>query len=180
MHAILRWSVTPKKEKTRWDSVVHRDPYIFGIFFNDFAKPPKVRHCFLHSLRRENRRFSGYGKEITALRNSIEILRCYYVIDDSYGPYAVLWKIPRMSTPRGMLFLDVEPIVLLGPAHRYSATGYAPRAEILGMTQRYRRYLSEVSEKLPSSGIQFRTLESHTAASNLIGRARDCTFLGTE
>lgn len=180
MHAILRWSVAPKKDKTPWDSVLHRDPYIFGIFFNDFAKPPKVRHCFLHSLRRENRRCSGYGKEIAAFRNSIEFLFRYEVIDDCCGPYGVLWKIPAISTPGGMLFLDVDPIVLLGPAHWYSSTGYAPRDERLAMTRRYRRYPSEASEKLPSSGIQFRKLESHTAASNLIGRARDCAVLGTE
>jgi hypothetical protein len=144
---------------------------------NAVSKSNEEIHRYLYLLYSENRCFIGYGIEETALDYAIEFMLFYHIIKYSSVRYSVSRKITQTSKPGGMLFLDVGTLSLLGSADRYSSTGYAHSDGILVTTRLHHTNKQIVIRKLQSSGMRFRERGNHIAAGNLIGRARDSTFL---
>ena len=145
---------------------------------HDSIKSSEEIRSYMRQLRREIRYVVGCGEEIPVLSNSIEFVICCNVIDHSSDPTAVLREIHRILKPDGVMFFDVDTFSLLGLAKWYSWTRYAHKTEILVTTHPHRMYESDVIQKLRSCGFRLRKLDGHTAASKLIGHARDSTFLG--
>ena len=144
----------------------------------DSIKSSGEIRSYMRQLRREIRYVVGCGEEIPILSNSTEFVICCNVIDHSSDPTAVLREIHRILKPDGVLFFDVDTFSLLGLAKWYSWTRYAHKTEILVTTHSYRMYEPDVIQKLRSCGFRVRKLDGHSAASKLIGHARDSTFVG--
>ena len=69
---------------------------------------------------------------------------------------------------------------MLGLVKWYAYTKYAHKDEILVTTHPYRMYESDVIRRLRSAGFALLKIEGHTFRSNLLGHARDSTFLVNE
>ena len=80
--------------------------------------------------------------------------------------------------PRYFTYLSLFCFSMLGLVKWHTYTKYAHKREILVTTHPYRMWESDAVRRLRSSGFRLRKIKGHSFGSNVIGHARDSTFLG--
>ncbi len=118
------------------------------------------------------------GEEIPIQSESMDLVICSNVVDHASNPGVLLQEIHRVLKPQGNLFLEVDTFSILGLAKWHSWTKHVHKNEILVKSHPHRMYEANLISALRSRGFELRKLHGHTFASNLIGHARDSTFLG--
>ncbi|MFY9802978.1 MAG: class I SAM-dependent methyltransferase [Candidatus Acidiferrales bacterium] len=122
----------------------------------------------------------AFGEDMPVASDSMDLVLCCNALDHASDPLAVLREIRRVLKPGGLFFFEVDTLSVLGLAKWHTYTKYKHKDEILVKAHPYRMYESDVARQLTSCGFQIRKVYGHTFASNLIGHARDSTFLGTK
>jgi len=122
----------------------------------------------------------GYGEELPVKSESMDLAICCNVIDHSHDPVAILREVHRVLKCGGVFYFDVDTFSAAGLLKWYTWTKRVHKDEILVIGHPYRMREADIEKKLRDTGFSLRRLHGHTFASNLIGRARDSTFLGTK
>ena len=111
---------------------------------------------------------------------SVDFVICCNVIDHASDPAAILREIHRVLKPEGLFFFDVDTFSVLGLMKWHSWTKWIYKDLIMVQAHPHRMSEANVVRKLKSAGFQLRRLYGHTLRSNLVGHARNSTFLGTK
>jgi SAM-dependent methyltransferase len=131
--------------------------------------------------RRQNiQNVLGYGEELPLKSESMDLVICCNVIDHSHDPGAILREVHRVLKPNGVFYFDVDTFSAAGLMKWHTWTKHRHKNEILVIGHPYRMRESDIERKLRETGFQLKRLRGHTFTSNLIGHARDSTFLGTK
>ncbi len=130
------------------------------------------------NLRARIRYVVGCGEEIPFRSESMDLIICCNAIDHSSSPVAILQEIFRVLKPDGIFYFDVDTFSALGLVKWHLWTKRAHENEILVKGHPHRMRESDLVAKLRSCGFVLQKLGGHTFTSNLVGRARDSTFLG--
>jgi SAM-dependent methyltransferase len=128
--------------------------------------------------RAEIRYVVGCGEEIPFRSESMDLIICCNAIDHSSDPAAILREIYRVLAPNGTFYFDVDTFSTLGLVKWHLWTKRAHENEILVKGHPHRLREPDLISKLRGCGFVLQKLHGHTFASNLVGRARDSTFLG--
>lgn len=170
MKAISEWPEAQRLKKNLWDGVVLDEHYTLTVLTANAAKAVKLRSCVT-------------GVTETALEVGIGPL--------GFGLIAFL---PEISLRYGVDPLPLVSLDISADANKKSSTELrrymAQLRAPVDYIQSYgedlpfrsasldRLYGSDVARKLASCGFKIRKIYGHTFVSNLIGHARDSTFLG--
>ena len=140
----------------------------------------EVIRNYMQQLRADIRYIVACGEELPLSSGSMDLVICCNVLDHASHPTDLLREIYRVMKPDGLLFLDIDTFSILGLAKWYSWTRYAHKNETLVTTHPHRMYEADVLKRLRTCGFHLRKVAGHSVMSNLIGHARDSTFLGTK
>lgn len=135
---------------------------------------------YMSQLRAPIQYIQGCGEELPVRSESMDLVLCWNVLDHTSDPDAVLKEIHRVLKPNGKFFFNVDTFSRLGLVKWYLITRYLHKKEILVTTHPYRMYEADAERRLRRAGFQLEKVQGHTFVSNLIGHARDSTYLGTK
>ena len=134
----------------------------------------------MSGLRAPIRYIQGCGEELPVRSESMDLVVCCNVLDHTSDPDAVLKEIHRVLKSKGIFFFNVDTFSRLGLVKWHLLTKYLHKNEILVTTHPYRMYETDAEHRLRNAGFQLKKVQGHTFVSNLIGHARDSTYLGTK
>jgi SAM-dependent methyltransferase len=133
------------------------------------------------AVRREPIRYVvGYGEELPVKSESMDLVICCNVIDHSHDPSAILREVHRVLKPTGVFYFDVDTFSAAGLVKWHTWTKHRHKNEIMVIGHPYRMREHDIERSLRETGFHLKRLHGHTFTSNLIGHARDSTFLGTK
>jgi SAM-dependent methyltransferase len=135
---------------------------------------------YMGELREPVRYVRALGEELPFSNDAFDFAICCNVLDHVSEPDTLLHEIHRVLRPGGRLFFDVDTFSMLGLLKWHTYTKYAHKTEILVTTHPYRMWESDVVRRLQSSGFRLQKINGHSFGSNLIGSARESTYLGTK
>lgn len=135
---------------------------------------------YISQLRAPIRYIQGCGEEMPVRSESMDLVVCCNVLDHTSDPDAVLKEIHRVLKPNGIFFFNVDTFSRLGLVKWHLLTKHLHKDEILVTTHPFRMYEGDAERRLRKAGFQLKKVQGHTFVTNLIGHARDSTYLGTK
>jgi SAM-dependent methyltransferase len=135
---------------------------------------------YMRQIRKPIHYVRGVGEELPFKSDTFDFVVCSNVLDHVSDPNAIIREMHRVMRPSGRLYIDVDTFSLLGLAKWHLYTKHARNDEILVTTHPHRMLESEVVRRLRSLGFRLQKIGGHSFRSNLVGHARDSTFLGTK
>lgn len=135
---------------------------------------------YMSQLRAPIRYIQGCGEELPVRSESMDLVVCCNVLDHTSDPDAVLKEIHRVLKPNGNFFFNVDTFSRLGLAKWHLLTKHLHKDEILVTTHPFRMYEADAERRLRKAGFHLNKVQGHSLVSNLIGHARDSTYLGTK